>query len=62
MPLPVTYKLTCPKCSYTTVKTVGDADIEIILIRCPNCGSSMKREPIDKSFSFGSFFDKLFKR
>jgi len=62
MPLPITYKLTCKKCGYTTVKTVGDADIEIIFIKCPKCGASMDRVPIDKAFSFGSFFDKLFKR
>ena len=52
MPLPITYKLTCQKCGYTTVKTVGDADIEIILIRCPKCGASMEREPIDKALRF----------
>ena len=62
MPLPITYKLTCPKCGYSTIKTIGDADVvELLYIKCPKCGSSMEREPIDKAFSFGSFFDKLFK-
>jgi len=61
MSLPITYKLTCKKCGYPTVKTVGDADIEIIFIQCPRCRDSMKREPTNKAFSFGSFFDKLFK-
>ena len=62
MPLPITMYLKCPKCGYSTIKTISDTDIEIIFVKCPKCGASMEREPIDKAFSFGSILSKIFKK